>query len=354
MSLLDKLLGNNAAPEPDPPETYPIVGYRCWQLRESEEGVPALYSMTKDFLWLPYEPTTGDLTQDGGGVYAFKSELGAMNYWSHNSIAGEVNLWGGVLEHDEGYRAEFAYPKEFWVHKEFDATMILRLEETYGVPVVIKEDLPAIQPPPPLLPMKFTSGIQMGLMEIVRDVIYDRAPLGETYQRLFCHPVGMIVIPKNRPSLLKTWEWTNMVMAGCLPAPNRFVIKSIRCVFLEPDGRPVPVTDPIYWQASLTLRVFMKQYWRSPVAYVADPMIMLAATDWSKITADERMNLIQCLSSPLTSSQTPIPGTSATCAVDGVAIEQQMPFDVEISGADNWPDRDVLVALEGVSERAVI
>jgi hypothetical protein len=354
MSLLDTFLGKDSTPHPEPPETDPIVAYRCWKLDESKEGVPILYSVAQDFCWLPYEPAKGDITEDGGGIYAFKSQQDALHYLEDNHIFGEVNLWGGVLEHPEGYRAEFAYPKELWVHSDFDATMIVRLEETYGVPVVIKEDLPVISPAPPPLPMKFTSGIQTHLLEIMRDVVYDRETLGNRYKRLFCIPVGGMFTPHNRTAIIKNWEMTNMVMACCLPAPNRFMIKAIRCVFLESNGSPVPVTDPIYWQASLTLRVCMKQYWRSPCAYVADPAILLGATDWSKIPAAERLNLINSISAPLTCGSTPIPGTSASFSVDGVAIEQQMPFDVEISGAESWPDRDVLVALEGVSGRAVL
>ena len=363
MSLLDKLLGNNSAPQPDPPETDPIVGYRSWKLVESSEGVPVLYSVVQDYCWLPFESAHGEVNANPtdpnsdanphAGIYAFKSPDGL--YLEHDCIYGEVNLWGSVLEHDEGYRAEFAYPKELWVNKEFDATMILRLEEAYGVPVVIKEDLPIIlAPPPPPPPMKFTSGIQHGLMEIMRDVVYDRAPLNGSRQHLFCIPVGQMVTLTNRHALAKTFEWTNMVIAGMLPAPQRFVIKAIRCVFLEPDGRPVPITDPIYWTSTLTLRVCMKNYWQSLVAYVADPMILLGATDWSKIPAAERLNLINRLSAPLTCGSTPIPGTSSNCSVEGVAIDQQQNFGVQINVPDKWPDRDVLVALEGVSGRTII
>ena len=366
MSLFDNLLGKPSAPQPDPPETDPIVGYRSWKLVESSEGVPVLYSVVQDYCWLPFEPAHGEVNANPddpnsaddrhGGIYAFKSPQDVHQYAGFAHISGEVNLWGFVLEHDEGYRAEFAYPKELWVNKEFDATMILRLEEAYGVPVVIKEDLPVILAPTPPPPMKFTSGIQHGLMEIVRDVVYDRENLGTSYKRLFCIPVGVMVTPYRRPPMIKTWERTNMVMASCLPAPNVFVIKAIRCVFLEPDGQPVPVTDPIYWQASLTLRVCMKQYWRSPCAYVADPMVLLGATDWSKIPAAERMNLINAISAPLTCGNTTMPGTNGcvSMGVEGVELAQQMLFDVEISGGENWPDRDVLVALEGVSGRAVI
>jgi hypothetical protein len=365
VSLLDKLLGNNSAPQPDPPESDPIVAYRCWKLVESSEGVPVLYSVVQDFCWLPFEPAHGEVDANPddpnspenrhGGIYAYKSPEQLATYWDVDCIAGAVNLWGSVLEHDEGYRAEFAYPKELWVNKEFDATMILRLEEAYGVPVVIKEDLPVIVTPPPPPPMKFTSGVQRGIMEIVRDVVYDREALtGLMRLHMFCRPIGMAVKNASGKQIMKSWERTNMVQAGMLQAPNRFVIKAIRSLFLESDGRPVPVTDPIYWETTIDLRINMKTYWRSPVAYVADPVILLAGTDWSKIPAAERLNLINCLTSPLTTPLTPIPGTSSSCAVDGVVIEKQMYFDVQMDTQEQWADREVLVALEGVTGRAIL
>ena len=311
----------------------------------------------QDFCWLPYEAAGGDLeSNDGhGGIYAFKSPTDIYDFYDNDNIAGSVNLWGIVAEHSEGYRAEFAYPKEFWVPEDFDAAMIVRLEETYGVPVVIKKDLPkARHRRHRRHPMKFTSGIQPGLMEVVRDVIYDRESLlGQQRLRLFCLPLGQVSYLADGTAINKSWERTNMVMPASLPAPQRFVIKSIRCAFLEADGRPVPLSDPIYWETTVTLRVYMKQYWHSLAAYVADPQIALGATDWSKIPPAERLNLINSLSAPLTCGNTPIPGTSASVAVEGISIEQQMPFVVQIDNTRKWPNREVLVALEGICARAM-
>jgi hypothetical protein len=343
-------------PEPDgPPETEPIVGFRAWKLETSREGVPILYSVVQDFCWLPFEPARGTVEDSeigaGGGIYAFKSAQDTFTYLDTDSICGSVNLWGTVIEHESGYRAEFAYPKEFWVRKDFDAAMIVRLEETYGVPVAIKEDLPAAPAPPP--PMKFSSGLQAGIAEIVRDVIYDREGMTRLRQHLFCRPLGHTTQNAQGVNVNKSWEWTNMVQAGMLPAPNRFCIKAIRVLFLEHDGRPVPVSDAIYWDAVVELRIMMKRYWMSPAGYVADPVVTLGGTDWSKIPPAERMNLIHCLTHPLTAPETAVPGTSSRVSIDGVMIDQQMPFDVQINCSRTWPGREVLVALEGISARAV-
>jgi preprotein translocase subunit YajC len=49
-------------------------------------------------------------------VYAAKSleHLRATGYWQYG-IHGEVNLWGTVVEHELGWRAQFAYPKALFL-----------------------------------------------------------------------------------------------------------------------------------------------------------------------------------------------------------------------------------------------
>ena len=59
------------------------------------------------------------------GVYAAKSleHLRAMGYWRYG-IYGEVNLWGIVVEHELGWRAQFAYPKALFLrHDAFPFTL---------------------------------------------------------------------------------------------------------------------------------------------------------------------------------------------------------------------------------------
>jgi hypothetical protein len=49
------------------------------------------------------------------GVYAAKSLdcLRALGYMRYGSIYGELYLWGTVVEHQLGWRAQYAYPKNF-------------------------------------------------------------------------------------------------------------------------------------------------------------------------------------------------------------------------------------------------
>ena len=46
------------------------------------------------------------------GIHAFKMNYHPNDYLDINAIIGIVALWGRVIEHENGYRAEFAYPQE--------------------------------------------------------------------------------------------------------------------------------------------------------------------------------------------------------------------------------------------------
>jgi hypothetical protein len=364
VSLFDRIIGKK--PEvPLPIETEPIVAYRSWKLISTPEGIPILHSSVQDFCWPPFEAVSGNVDA-GEGIYSFKSQNDAWQYCDPFSVAGEVFLWGKIDEHAEGFRAEFAYPKELWVSKDFDAAKIVQLEETYGVSVVIKEEYLPISHRPswgattgntlvgPNPVMQF-HGMSSGIMEFVRDVIYDREALHGSILHLFCLPCGQMTYDADGKPFLKSFERTNMVQAGQIPAPNTFVIQAIRCVFLEKDGSPVPISDPIYWETRIELRLLSKTYCHSLTAYVADPAILLGATDWSKIPVDERVKLIELVANKTISKSTTIAGLSVPISIDGVKIEQQMSFSAIIDGYAKWQgNREVLVALEGISGRAVV
>jgi hypothetical protein len=107
----------------------PIIGYRVW--RWVATGLKSLNGE----LWSPGKPlaaacrvsnrgtTVGraEAVHDANdaprekctcGVYASKSleHLRTTGYERYG-ICGEVNLWGTVVEHERGWRAQFAYPK---------------------------------------------------------------------------------------------------------------------------------------------------------------------------------------------------------------------------------------------------
>ena len=74
--------------------------------------------------WRPGEAFTAECKTQGChevprsdctcGIYASKSldHLRRIGY-TENRIHGEVCLWGTIIEHEDGWRAQFAYPKNF-------------------------------------------------------------------------------------------------------------------------------------------------------------------------------------------------------------------------------------------------
>jgi hypothetical protein len=108
----------------------PIVGYRVWTW-----GTTGLKSLCGE-RWHPRQPLAArcrasavvgraDVVHDAHdvpqanctcGVYAAKTlqHLCSMGY-AKCGIHGEVHLWGTVVEHEHGWRAQFAYPKALFL-----------------------------------------------------------------------------------------------------------------------------------------------------------------------------------------------------------------------------------------------
>ncbi len=96
----------------------PVVGYRVWQLDST--GLKSLNGIE----WQPGKAFVAECENQGChdapqadctcGVYATKSfaHLRWAGYAQYG-IFGEVRLWGTVVEHEQGWRAQFAYPKQF-------------------------------------------------------------------------------------------------------------------------------------------------------------------------------------------------------------------------------------------------
>ena len=103
-----------------PDYVFPVVGYRVWQWDAT--GLKSLNGIN----WHPGEAFTAECRTQGChevprsdctcGVYASKSldHLRQLGY-IENRIRGEVCLWGTVVEHEGGWRAQLAYPKNFIV-----------------------------------------------------------------------------------------------------------------------------------------------------------------------------------------------------------------------------------------------
>jgi len=132
-----------------PPEktTEPIVGYRVWSI-ETMGGQPYLASSTqRDILWPYRKRLETDLFRDAG-IHAAKDAKSMLSLWhSYDaSVAGEVYLWGQVREFTGGYTAEFAYPKKLFMSPDADPTVIMMLEDGYGVEVTLRDEFKKLSP----------------------------------------------------------------------------------------------------------------------------------------------------------------------------------------------------------------
>lgn len=121
--------------------TEPIVAYRVWSI-EKVGGLPYLKSSVKSqFLW-PYRKALEQDALHNRGIHAAKNGDRLLDLWAEYNaeVAGEVYLWGKVIEHTEGYLAEFAYPKRLFMSNEADVITAMQLEEEYGVPLSFREE----------------------------------------------------------------------------------------------------------------------------------------------------------------------------------------------------------------------
>lgn len=97
----------------------PVVGYRVWKWDGALKSLNGIE-------WIARKVFTAECRAQGRclapesnctcGIYAGKSvgHLRRLGY-TENRICGEVSLWGIVVEHEEGWRAQFAYPRHFVV-----------------------------------------------------------------------------------------------------------------------------------------------------------------------------------------------------------------------------------------------
>lgn len=106
-----------------PDYTAPVVGYRVWQWDSS-----SLKSLNGE-LWCPGRPLVAQCRRGSPhqpprlecscGIYSAKgrAQLAGMGL-NACGFSGEVYLWGTVVEHSLGWRAQFAYPKSIVLPSE--------------------------------------------------------------------------------------------------------------------------------------------------------------------------------------------------------------------------------------------
>ena len=114
----------------------PLYGYRNWTLRE--DGL--LYSLNDGLAWTPGRITAA-VCRKGHPAPVRGCSCGFYAYRSPTQNAqSRVALWGRVVGHRLGYRAEFAYPIELVVADRVEQSWLDRLTQHYGC-VVVRESM---------------------------------------------------------------------------------------------------------------------------------------------------------------------------------------------------------------------
>lgn len=118
-------LGASAAPTTEAPiedagvTAGEIIGYRAWML-DSKGFLRGMFM--SDYVWLPGKVEHAPVVDRtwGAGLHAFKTLADAKAQYGMYatptaSVAfGRVALWGEVIEHESGYRAEYAAIEEIF------------------------------------------------------------------------------------------------------------------------------------------------------------------------------------------------------------------------------------------------
>lgn len=119
--------------------TEPLVGWRMWDvLHTTKEEGWRLKAISHTHIWEPYVPMRGtcnnkppeEITdhvcpswEHRCGVHAVKEVFQVKKWGSptngpravHVRVLGELDMWGRVLEYEEGFRAEWGYPRKLYL-----------------------------------------------------------------------------------------------------------------------------------------------------------------------------------------------------------------------------------------------
>lgn len=81
-----------------------ITAYRAWALTM---GNGWLKAVSADKIWIPGETMEGDVERHG--IHCFKHPAYVDDaFGSGKYVGGTIEIWGEIIEHEKGYRAQFA------------------------------------------------------------------------------------------------------------------------------------------------------------------------------------------------------------------------------------------------------
>ena len=92
-------------------EQYSTIGTLVHRKDHSEQPAPHLTCMCGIYAYKEKPTLLREINNSCSGFIPRKAmtELIRMRL-----VYGEINLWGKVIEHEDGYRAQFGYPKRLW------------------------------------------------------------------------------------------------------------------------------------------------------------------------------------------------------------------------------------------------
>lgn len=117
----------------------PLIGWRMWDLNISTRAEGwVLKAISHQHLWPPFQPMRGtchgkppeEITdhtcpswEHRCGVHAVKDVFQVRKWGSPGNgpraeyirLLGELDMWGRVLEYEEGFRAEWGYPRKLYL-----------------------------------------------------------------------------------------------------------------------------------------------------------------------------------------------------------------------------------------------
>lgn len=109
-----------------------IVGWRIWTIRGSYLG-----AYSAGHIWAPGENMEGNVPDYGyEGIWSFKKKSDAIKKLLENPSPhafGSIKMWGDVIEHTIGYRAQFAKIISLDDVHPSDKKLLQTLRENYGL-----------------------------------------------------------------------------------------------------------------------------------------------------------------------------------------------------------------------------
>jgi hypothetical protein len=92
-----------------------IIAYRAWQVfkpiwfQQVHNRLHSLYM--RDYIWHPDLPASGDVQTHG--IYSFREVIRCKSQYGYCHLGGlllfgKVKIWGEIVEHEWGYRSQFA------------------------------------------------------------------------------------------------------------------------------------------------------------------------------------------------------------------------------------------------------